>query len=782
MDQHPNKLSLLDKKLEALINQQAQLSADIRTLQHELTAIKTQENTETEKAISIPESDTLVENISETKSSIQPPVQAVAPAQNIVKPVAEKAKPQKSKNNFSFERFIGENLINKIGIIILIIGVAIGSKYAIENQLLTQSTRVIIGYLLGTGLLLLAIKLKKKFEAFSAVLLSGALAIFYFITYAAYAFYDIIPLNFTFILLLIFTAFTIFASINYNRQIIAHIGLVGAYAIPILLSTNSGNITFLLSYVTLINVGILIIAINRYWKALYISAFSLTWLLMLIWRFSDYNADEHFALTTTFILVFFVLFFVTFLIYKLVRKVDFQIIDITLIIANSFLFFGLGYSILTNHSEYEQYTGLFTLLTALLHFLFSLAVYKSKMADRNLMFLIAGLVLTFLTITFPVQLDGSWVTLLWACETALLFWIGRSKSVRFYEYLSYALVLLTFSSIAQDWMGIYSKSNEMPTFVNISFFTSLIVMASFTFVFFFNRIKKYRDAHIVSNSAQKAMSAITPILLLIVAYFAIYLELAAYWNKLYASSEITLLTTGEDPYPYSEWNTDIKSFKKIWLINFTLLFLSAISLLNAALKNSASFCWVNQGINLLAFPICFSLGLWEISELRESYLSQELAQYYQYDFMNLAIRYISLLFLVTYVLSMRRLHIYLEKKLTKLFDFFVASAILWYFSSELLHWLDINEAASSYKLAISIYWGVYALALVVFGIWKQKAHIRIMAFALLGVTLIKMFFYDLSHLNTLSKSIIFISIGILMLGISFLYNKFKDRLIDDATH
>jgi uncharacterized membrane protein len=94
----------------------------------------------------------------------------------------------------------------------------------------------------------------------------------------------------------------------------------------------------------------------------------------------------------------------------------------------------------------------------------------------------------------------------------------------------------------------------------------------------------------------------------------------------------------------------------------------------------------------------------------------------------------------------------------------------------------MNDAASSYKLALSIFWGIFALVLVAYGIWKRKKHFRIMAFATLGITLIKMFTYDLNHLNTLSKAVIFIAIGILMLGISFLYNKFKHILSDDTTN
>src|SRR5665647_1962887 len=88
----------------------------------------------------------------------------------------------------------------------------------------------------------------------------------YFITYAAYSFYELIPQVATFMLMVVFTAFAVVAAINYNKQVIAHIGLVGAYAVPFLLSDGSGKVAILFSYMAIINIGILIIAIKKYWK------------------------------------------------------------------------------------------------------------------------------------------------------------------------------------------------------------------------------------------------------------------------------------------------------------------------------------------------------------------------------------------------------------------------------------------------------------------------------------------------------------------------------------
>ena len=173
-------------------------------------------------------------------------------------------------------------------------------------------------------------------------------------------------------------------------------------------------------------------------------------------------------------------------------------------------------------------------------------------------------------------------------------------------------------------------------------------------------------------------------------------------------------------------------------------------------------------------------GLYVLSELRESFLTQELAQYYKLNNFNIGIRYVSFAFVATLLIAT---YIYIRQAFMNVdykiyFDYLLYTSILWITSSELINWLDIAGSSESYKLGLTILWGVYALLLISLGIWKKKKHLRIGAIALFSITLIKLFFYDISDLNTLSKTIVFVSLGILLLIISFLYNKFK-RLISD---
>ncbi|WP_454962218.1 DUF2339 domain-containing protein, partial [Capnocytophaga leadbetteri] len=217
----------------------------------------------------------------------------------------------KPKEAINWERFIGENLFSKIGIGIIIIGVFIGVKYSIEHDLISPAMRLVLSYLVGVGLFAAGAMLKKKYENFSAVLVSGAMTIFYFVTFIGYSVFNFFPQSLTFVLMFLFTAFTVAASLNYNKVVIALIGLVGSYAVPFLLSDNSGRVSILFAYTAIINIGVLIISFYKQWRSLYLSAFAFTWLMLLsLWG----NAYKYNDFTPYFIfnLVTFLTFYIAF--------------------------------------------------------------------------------------------------------------------------------------------------------------------------------------------------------------------------------------------------------------------------------------------------------------------------------------------------------------------------------------------------------------------------------------------------------------------------------------
>ncbi len=784
MTPNQQKINQLIEQLESLAKRQDEFAKEINDLKIEIYLLESTKNEP------ITEKETVEPEPPITNIDIETEREKVKLDYDYKQEEQERAETQKQpttsfnkapKTKSDIEKFIGENLISKIGIAITIIGVAIGTKYSIEYNLISPLTRIILGYLTGFVLLGLGIKLKKNYQSYSAVLVSGAMAIMYFITYSAYTFYNLIPQAVTFPLMIIFTVFTVLAAINYNRHVIAHIGLVGAYAVPFLLSDGSGKVAVLFVYMAIINIGILVIALQRYWKSLYYSSFGLTWLVYLAWYLVKYNADEHLGLALTFLAVFFIIFYAVFLGYKILKKEKFKIDDTILLLANSFIFYGIGYSIFSNEPAWEVFLGAFTLFNAILHFIVSLVVFRQKLPKKNLYYLVAGLVLVFITIAIPVQLKGHWITLLWAGEAALLFWIGRTKNVPVYEKLSYLLMLLAFFSIIHDWtmVNFVEPKTKVTPLLNINFLSSLLFIAAFAFINIIN-LKNNRISELVSHKKlAKIISFAIPTILLFTIYYTFVVEIEMYWNRLFQDSAININSNTE--YPNYYWNYDLIKFKIIWVINYSLLFVALLAFLNHKRLKKPILGIINIVLIGLALFAFLTEGLFNLSELRESYLEQTMAQYYKIDIFYIVIRYISFVFvalaLAAYYQYVRQN--FIKRSLNMSFDFILYISVLWIASSELINWLEIAKSAESYKFGLSILWGIYSLLLIVLGIWKKKRHVRIGAIVLFSITLVKLVIYDISHLNNIAKTLVFVLLGVLLLIISFLYNKYKHIISDE---
>ena len=141
----------------------------------------------------------------EPKKSVEPRLQ---PPVTPIKPIAPRRQeppvhitPTSQEDT---ESYIGKNVISIIGIILLVFGLGFGVKYAYDKELLTPKTWIIIGYLIGTGLLSLSFILHKKQADFAAVLLSGAMASFYFLTYFSFSTYHLLSREIAFGMMIVY--------------------------------------------------------------------------------------------------------------------------------------------------------------------------------------------------------------------------------------------------------------------------------------------------------------------------------------------------------------------------------------------------------------------------------------------------------------------------------------------------------------------------------------------------------------------------------------------------
>ncbi len=698
-------------------------------------------------------------------------------------PHREHQKAARLKETTKWERIIGGSILNKIGIVLAIFGVGVGVKYSIENNLIAPITRIILGYFTGLVVLLLSVKLKKKYLNYSAVLLSGATSILYFVTFSAYNFYELIPQVPAFVGMVVITLFTVAAALHYQKQVIALLGLVGSYAVPFLLSDGSGRVEVMLTYMCIINAGVLTLALKKSWNVVYVSATILSWIIFSSWWIFDYRNDQiHMALG--FGLIFFLTFYIISIGFKLRSGTKLNVFNVIMVLFNAFLFFGIGYDVLDAHPRGEDYLGLFTLFNALLHFGMSLYVFKKGKGDKSILYMVAGLMLVFATITIPVQLDGNWVTLIWSLQAALFYWIGSRKSISIYQNISYPFMLLAFFSLVHDWLNTYALHfGEQTPFWNMTFFTSLGFASAMGFILYTRNSARETNSPAPNNKAfHLLLSFIAPVLLIFSLFWGVHLEIDLVFEQLYRGSEIQRFVD-QDQFKSTFYNKDYRFFGVVCKVLHAMIFVSLFSWVNLKRFQNQILGGINLVLNLIVTFVYLAVGLFVLSELRENYLGQANSAYFDHGFLNLGIRYISYVFLAFLILSIHQLirskFMKMSARFIPVFVCFVFGVILWVMASELLHMLDLGGVENAYKFSISILFGVYALLMIGLGIWKSKQYLRIAGMVLFAITLVKLIFYDLAELSTLAKTAVFLSLGASLLLSSFLYNKYQSK-IDDS--
>ncbi|GAA4745572.1 DUF2339 domain-containing protein [Flavisolibacter ginsenosidimutans] len=354
-------------------------------------------------------------------------LQSLKPASTVNPDTVNKKKlPIYSHPSSSLENLIGLRLIHLIGIVVLVIGLSLGVKYAIDKNLISEGLRIVLAYAAGLLLYFLSASLRKQYAAFSAILFSGAMASLYFTSFGACVYYHFLSYTASFVIMIALTVFTTVEALRYNRQEIALLGLVGAYGIPFLISPDRGHPEMLFLYISIINVGVVFLCAKKPWILVGRAAQAISWLLFIGWVVWQ-NDERLKTYGLVFMFAFFVQFAVNALSAKLFRKEPFSLFATYQILANNLLFyvaalFVFGYSFVD--STIAIISLLFAAFAAAqaVAFLF----WKENIAGKLLAFYALALFVLFI----GFQWKGITVTLLWLLTAVVIFVAGvKFKSI-----------------------------------------------------------------------------------------------------------------------------------------------------------------------------------------------------------------------------------------------------------------------------------------------------------------------------------------------------------------
>ena len=694
------------------------------------------------------------------------------------------------EQNPDLEKFIGENLINKIGIFILVLGISYFVKYAIDKDWINEPTRVGIGILAGSLILALAHKLQKKYASFSSVLVAGAIAVFYFTIAIAFHEYKLFSQTVAFIIMVLITAFSCLISLSYNKMELAILSLIGGFSVPFMISTGSGNYAVLFSYIAILDIGILALAYFKKWNLVNILAFVFTNLLFGGWLFKELNAEApHYFGALIFAFVFHLIFVTTNIINNIRSKGTFTKPQLAILAINSFVFYGFGMLVLSAY--HPELSGLFTAVLASLNLVYAWFLFKKFGLDKTAVYLLIGLTLTFITLAIPVQFEGNYITLFWAAEAALLMWLAKKYQIKSYRFASVLVQSLMLLSLCIDWLILYKGNDELFILFNPIFSTGIFAVASLLIVRFIlnNETEVLKKFNFVFDPTQYR-KFIGP-LAIIQGYLVGIFEIG-YQSGMHLGSEAHSLYTL--PVLYHLLFTAVLAF----FLNRTKTTLSLKVLNVIAICNIIGYTFLFFNLPFMEQEQNISMGQGSQISYYVHYLSLSLVVYFGYliyktnekhkvfPLVNNKLIYWGAAFVFVFLVSTE-----LILQGIQIMNLQLTPAMITEYSSsfnesnlfihkQYLAADIISEAKFKIiKTGLPVLWGVLAFIFLILGIKKQVKELRIIALSLLGITIVKLFIYDISNVSETGKIIAFILLGALILVISFVYQKIKVLVIDE---
>ncbi len=335
--------------------------------------------------------------------------------------------------NSALELVMGVKAAAFVGITILVIGISLLITYAIQNAWLGPGARSMLGVLCGAMLVALgnfAEQRREKYRLLARVLTGGGGSLFFVSVYAAYGMYHLIPAPLAGLGLLACAAAVFSLAMVYRSQAVAVLGVVGAFLVPMLVSSGVGNPTFLLAYVALLNVPVILLGLRRKWQWLYNLGFVSTVLYFLQWMdLVTPRAEPQLWLGLGFATLYY-LQYAGLGILKLWREsqISGRGLDTLRLLLGSALLLIVVYELLDGHPA-ADWIGAWFLLYALLHLgLAWMGFRRFPYFTHEILAFLSGATL-FAALALPAQLDGAWVSIGWAVEGVILAWMaGKSRS------------------------------------------------------------------------------------------------------------------------------------------------------------------------------------------------------------------------------------------------------------------------------------------------------------------------------------------------------------------
>jgi len=679
------------------------------------------------------------------------------PATGTMMPPAPVSSVEPSRTREEWESFVGGKLLNRIGALALVIGVGFFLKYAFDNDWITESMRVVIGLLTGIGILLVAATARRKaFDVFAQGLFGAGISILYLSVYASFSFYHLVSQPVAFGAMALVTAAAFAIALHYDSLAIALLAWAGGFLTPFLLSTGHANEVGLFTYIALLQAGLLAIVVKRpSWIILELLTLFGTYLVFKLWH-DEYYAQDVLGTTVFFISVFWALFFLADLVMTVRRGTYQREFRLLAGLFNAGVYYIFMYLIVD--PAFHQWMGGTTLAICLAYL--SRVVIPTLRRPQSPKMLAQNVftALVLLVLATAIQFKGFTTAIYWSLEALALVWCASRWNYRYVRDAALGLFLLALWKLFTT-PGAFAtpQHDEFTLLFNyraLAFVVLAVTMGTATMIIPREGIdlRKISMLHALWSA---------------VVFVWITIEVNEFFNL----NAYGMMESQQEFFEYAK----LMTLMCCWT-------LYSLAMVYAGLK-AKSTAVLTSGLVIATTALMMSF-------IRGIAFSPTEAYHPLANVRMLAVMVVlagSYLHLV--LLNQHRTEYEWVKDVASVLTMTLVLLLLWLMTGETRDFYekkilffnskgDITGAENLKQLSLSGLWLIYGIALMVVGFARRGRGIRLLSMILLGISILKIFVYDLSFLETLYRIFSFIGLGVILLAASFLYQKYKAVILE----
>lgn len=674
-----------------------------------------------------------------------------------------------SRGRAEWEALIGEKYLNRIGALALIIGVGFFIKYAFDQNWISPPIRVLIGAALGAGLVAYASRQRERYPIFAQGILGAGISILYLSAYASFNFYDLVPQTAATVMMSVVTALAFERAVRFDSLGPALLGWVGGFLTPALLSGGGGSAAGLFIYLLLLNAALLgLVVFRSRWWVLHPLSLAATYLSYLVWHVTSFSRSD---LTAALLFVATVwLLYLGVDLSRVARGTDRPVLDRIVAGANGTFFYAALVALVNPH--FPGWTGIATFAAAAVYLLPLVILKRSHAA-----FTTKAIVL--IVIGTGIETSGVSTGAFWAAEALALVLLG--SSTRHLRVAALILYPVSFFALigAEGALAVASPETFFPLANPRALAFLAVALAAGAGALTYERLD-LRERRWVQPALHY--------LWCLVGFILVTVET----TDLFRADAPTLGT----PFEIQSWAFNrALALAVVWTVYSVLLLgYGRMARVSAATYSGLAFLVpafllaagrglffspverftpiVNIRVIALAAVIAGLVSAWAtISRGEDSAFRRVVAGFLMGAVATLA-----------FVAVTGETRDTFEKQIQQLAPAPAQAPFggTIFDEGRVAPPEGALQLENQKQLALSAVWLLYSAVAMAVGIGRRLLAFRIAAMALFGLTILKVFLYDLSFLDALYRTISFMALGVILLAVSFAYQRYRSVLFGAA--